>query len=332
MKYEDSMLIAVPPSGNILETGGAVSDITFQLSNKVLTQKRKYTTLIDVLGDVGGLMKNIWTFLDILSSFILEMLYEKSLINNIFSFDIDKKTIILKKEGKNKIDLKDSKKEETLKINIDELKENNKILKNSTSKKKVYENRIFPYTKINEIKINKNTKEYKDIISKKTLNSKSIKKRDKKINIIKQNASQKNSEETKSKENFKINEFNVVDQKYSNYDNSNLVKSENLIKEKDSEEKGEKEKKNIIERIKFNKCCFCLLSKRKNISKILFEEATKIIIEKLDIMNLINKLYIMEIIKVKFNIEGKFIEMSDICRQDLENYKKTNLKFDIINS
>ena len=237
------MLIAVPPSGNILETGGAVSDITFQLSNKVLTQKRKYTTLIDVLGDVGGLMKNIWTFLDILSSFILEMLYEKSWINNIFSFDIDKKTILLKKEGKNKIDLKDSKKEETLKINIDELKENNKILKNSTSKKKVYENRIFPYTKINEIKINKNTKEYKDIISKKTLNSKSIKKRDKKINIIKQNVSQKNSDETKSKENFKINEFNVVDQKYSNYDNSNLVKSENLIKEKDSEEKGEKEKK-----------------------------------------------------------------------------------------
>jgi hypothetical protein len=42
------MLIAVPPSSNILQTGGAVADVTLQLSAKVLTQKRKYVTLIDV--------------------------------------------------------------------------------------------------------------------------------------------------------------------------------------------------------------------------------------------------------------------------------------------
>ena len=288
-KYEESMLIAVPPSGNILETGGAVSDVTLQLSAKVLTQKRKYVTLIDVLGDVGGLMEILWTFLNIISSFISEMLYEKSLVNNLFSFDIDKKTIILKKEGKNNKELNNIQKEDTLKININELKKD--------------DIEFYP----------------KEITYQRSLNSRKLNKRKKKISIIKQIPSPKNSDEIKSKETMKINELNVVTQKYSNYDNSNFVKSEDLIKEKESEEKG---KRNIIERIKFNKCCFCFLSKRKNIPKILFEEATKIIIEKLDIMNLFNKLYIVEIIQEKYNIEGKFIEMSDICRQDLNNYKK----------
>ena len=46
--------------------------------------------LIDVLGDVGGLMEILFTFLNIISSLLTEILYDKSLVNDLFSFDIEK--------------------------------------------------------------------------------------------------------------------------------------------------------------------------------------------------------------------------------------------------
>ena len=60
-KYDNSELIAAPGNADILKTGGAVCDITMQLHQKILTTKRKYTTLLDVLGDVGGLMELIYS-------------------------------------------------------------------------------------------------------------------------------------------------------------------------------------------------------------------------------------------------------------------------------
>ena len=288
-KYENSMLIAAPPSENILETGGPVSDVILQLSANVLTQKRKYTTIVEVLGDVGGLMELLWTFLNIIASFISEILYEKSLINNLFSFDIDKKVIVLKKKNKNNIDLKNNKTIDIFKIkSIEELKKSNIEL--------------FP----------------KEQYIKKATNSKIKKKRKKRISTIKPNVSLKNSDETKSIEKIKNNEINIISPKNSNCDITNFVKSEDLIKEKEPEKN--KEKENIIEKIKINNCCFCFLNKNKNIQKILFEEGAKIIIEKLDIMNLFNKLYTVEKIKENLNIEGKLIEMPEKCRQILDNF------------
>ena len=67
-----------------------------QLDQKVLTTKRKYTTLLEVLGDVGGLMEIMWIFLNLITSFITEMLYERSVVNNLFSFDISRGLILLK--------------------------------------------------------------------------------------------------------------------------------------------------------------------------------------------------------------------------------------------
>ena len=54
-------------------------DVAFQLSSKILTIKRKYVTLIDVLGDIGGFMEIIFFVLNIISSFFADSLYEKSL-------------------------------------------------------------------------------------------------------------------------------------------------------------------------------------------------------------------------------------------------------------
>ena len=70
MKYEESFLIPTPLFyGDILQTGGPICDATLQLSARVLTEKRQYTQLIDVLGDVGGLMEILLTFLNISNFF-----------------------------------------------------------------------------------------------------------------------------------------------------------------------------------------------------------------------------------------------------------------------
>ena len=100
-KYDSSFLIASPLFyGDILETGGPIADVYLQLHAKVLTEKRQYVTLIEVLGDVGGLMEILFTFLNIISSFVIEILYDKSLINNLFSFDLNRKLVILKNKHK----------------------------------------------------------------------------------------------------------------------------------------------------------------------------------------------------------------------------------------
>ena len=67
------------------------------LSPNILYQKRKYVQLIDVFGDVGGFKEIINLIFSIIWSFFVDILYNKSLVNNLFNFDLDKKLIILKK-------------------------------------------------------------------------------------------------------------------------------------------------------------------------------------------------------------------------------------------
>jgi hypothetical protein len=100
-KYQDSFVIATPGSDEILKTGGPVCDITLQLAANVLTQKRYYKTLIDVMGETGGFMEFLYDLFKIILSLILDESYEKSLVSKLFSFDIKKKQIILKNIVKN---------------------------------------------------------------------------------------------------------------------------------------------------------------------------------------------------------------------------------------
>ena len=98
LKYDHAWVISSPNIyGNYKEEPygkyAPMTNIRIQLANKVLTLKRYYVQLIDVLGDVGGLMEVIYSFFNILSSFIVGILYEESLVNNLFTFDLDKKVI-----------------------------------------------------------------------------------------------------------------------------------------------------------------------------------------------------------------------------------------------
>ena len=105
-KYDESYIITAPPKGDVLENGEALCEVTLQLAAKVLTTKRKYMTLIDVLGDVGGLMELLYSVFNLIGSFLTGVSYDKALVNNLFDFDIDKNEINIKKRMKRNIKIK----------------------------------------------------------------------------------------------------------------------------------------------------------------------------------------------------------------------------------
>ena len=109
-RYDETFIIPSPLLyGNILKTGGPIIDVTLQLAAKVLTEKRQYTQLIDILGDVGGLMEILYSFLNIMTSLVTEILYDKSLVNNLFSFDLNNKFVVFNRFKKKSHKLKEDK-------------------------------------------------------------------------------------------------------------------------------------------------------------------------------------------------------------------------------
>ena len=71
-------------------------------------------------------------------------------------------------------------------------------------------------------------------------------------------------------------------------------------------------------------CCFWCTSKKKNINKVLFEEGSKLITERLDILNIFNRLYINEIIEKNLGIGTKDLDMSDKCKYYIRFVKSNN--------
>ena len=156
-----------------------VCEVEFTLNDKILVETRHYIQFIDMLGEVGGLMEFLSSFFGFICNIIGDLLYEKTIVNNLFSFDIRKKLIFIKKRNNsihnviidknkekhnsnNKIDLSfipdNTKKVKNKlilnKINMEEI--NSKRSENSLTKKKIIsENQSYK----NDIEILKNTKE-----------------------------------------------------------------------------------------------------------------------------------------------------------------------------
>ena len=80
------------------ESSYALSIFELQLNDKILLEKRQYIQLLDVLGEIGGLMEIIFSFFSVISSLVVDTLYEKNIANNLFSFNVKKKFILIKKE------------------------------------------------------------------------------------------------------------------------------------------------------------------------------------------------------------------------------------------
>ena len=66
--------------------------------------------------------------------------------------------------------------------------------------------------------------------------------------------------------------------------------------------------------------CFWCTSRKKNLNKILFEEGSKILTERLDILNMFQHLYVVEIMQTKLGIEPKGMKMSDKSVNNFQIY------------
>ena len=84
------------------------------------------------------------------------------------------------------------------------------------------------------------------------------------------------------------------------------------------------ENRRIIDRIKMKCCCvyfwFCFARKKKNIQNVLLDECMRVIVEKLDIINIFKKIYSTEFIEKTLKIKGNMLEMSDTCKQKIKLY------------
>ena len=138
----------------------------FQLNDKILTEKRQYTQFIDILCEVGGFMEFINSFFGLICSSFVDILYEKKMVNNLFSFNMKKKIISVKNNFKNSMD----------KINIDESKKekNPDNIRKSLYKFKKNKNNVNPSNIIEKTETNINDKKSENYPIKKKIYIKGI--------------------------------------------------------------------------------------------------------------------------------------------------------------
>lgn len=293
-KYDVTFMVTNTNANDILATGEPLCNILLQLTEQMITINRTYTKLIEVLGDVGGLMEFIFSFFKILAIFVTNTLYEKSLINNLFSFDIDKKIILIKNQKKSKKNEFTSKDEPAI---YTPMRPINKLSSISIENDETIRSK----GKINETNRNKFRSDMNLVPSK--------------LNISRRHR-------FKVKTSLSLNNVeigNVIDKK-NNAENNEIEQEIN----KDYIDKNmntERDNRRTINKIKLSKVdiylCFFCTRKRKNIQNALIDEGMNMISEKLDIINLFIKLHRDEIIQEKINKED-IIEMSDKCKIDIQ--------------
>ncbi len=312
IKYDNSVILS-RLKNDIFVSGDSICDITIALSEQELTQKRTYPKLIEVLGDVGGLMEVFFSLFRIVSSFLNETLYETSLVNHLFSFDLRKKVLIIK-EKKKQTNFKNLDNSPKIYVPIQNL---NKITNKNTFRNSE-DAAIQPKNKLNEECLSKTQLSNENILLKKPK-----KKRKKKIKIkSKKEKYENNNIQKKEKDSMQFNgkEYNTIAINNCNSleDKDKKKDNQNMDTQRGSE--MNKDNQTLITKIKNNKFCtyFCFLCvrKRKNMQNVLLDEGMKIITEKLDLMNIFKKLYREEKLQEKENISD-VIEMSDECKKNL---------------
>ena len=329
LKYDESWIIAAPsPHANGFQAKTPFCEVTIQLSAKVLTQKRTNIKLIEVLGDVGGLMEVVWSLFNLVSTVITDILYDKALVNNLFSFDLDKKIIQIKKKKKNNlndnIQLNDSPKIYSPKNLM-----NNNIQSGSNN---IYQDDLQSKNKLNEDGLNKK------YTSEVTMNVKKKKKKKKKIKSKPTLISSLSKNNEMSNKNLEVNHLKNPDENkiYNSPNSTNMfnlrygISSEEKITNKETERNKEKENRRIIDRIKMNCCCiyfwFCFARKKKNIQNILLNEGMDIIVENLDIMNIFKKIYSVNMIEESMKKSEDILEMSETCKIKLHVLTQSQFK------
>jgi hypothetical protein len=272
---------------NIYHTGQAFCAVTLKLFDEVRIHKRSYTTIIEVLGNIGGFMEVIFVFFRIICTFSTNILYELSLINNLFEFDLDKKIVLIHDIYKRDYyhNLRSNFFRNSLyRMKLEYLNKNNGSIKSVT---------------LNKFRSNNNTRS-------KYMSMLRVEPREK-INSI-DDSSLLGINNNNNKINNKPSYDDIRKNKYQSEKNNNSFL--------ELEKKGKKQDLKI-NRIYFNRiyiCMFfCCIRKRKNIQNILLNEGMKIITERLDILYLFKKLIVNE-----DNIkEIKAVKMSEYCKKNI---------------
>ena len=279
------------------------------MTEKILTNQRTYTQLIDVLGDVGGLMEVMESVFGVICIFVADILYDKTMVNNLFAFDLEDYLVKIKTKSKIKNQFKTSKS-----LNINPNNDDNFDKGTIDISKKA----------LNNIHNDDSLYTKKDLIQPK-------------IHIKKKT----------NNENFSNNNINISSSERRSYLKRNTVKIQKSVflnnaktykennKEFDSNLNNIKiyehdkeiidtpiHKKKLIKKLDTNVFCtyfcFCCSRKRENFANALLDEAMGIITEKLDIYNIFRNMYYIDDVKMKSNYEYEDFEISDECKEKLK--------------
>ena len=264
----------------------AVSIFELQLNDRILLETRSYIQLIDVLGEIGGLMEIFNSFFGVICSLIVDIIYEKTMTNDLFSFNIDKKLILLKKINDPIYKFNDDKKDN--KVNIIE-KQNIADSKINSIKTKKYKKKQITILSTNKDK----NKRQKNITETNNLNN-NVKIVNYEIDSIKESCRNFNKNNDESKNN-KIGTENA---------NNWIIENISLT--------------DIF--ISMFYCC-CKKNKR-NAYKILINESMNVVTEKLDIFNIFRNICSIEYINYDRNNNLDTIKMSEECSKDLSEIIK----------
>ena len=332
LKYDGPIVLSRLNDITQYKAGQALCDVTVQLTEQVLTIKRTYTKLIEVLGDVGGLMEVFFVIFKVISSLITDLLYEKSMVNNLFNFDLDKKMVIIKELRNNKNVNEENISKNNIKI-YSPVKEEVKIVENGVNENFTVQTR----NKLNEDYLKSNNKLTNDsllihnIKLSRKKKSKTKKKRNsrkkennelKNINILNKDKIDNNINNDNNME-IELNNIN-----YNNENNwpNNIIaeRGKNMPMISTNTKASEKTKRNIVSKIKINKFfitfCFLCIKKRKNYQNILINEGMNIITQYLDVLNIFKKLFIDGKIQEQLNEpKDDKIKMTVECFKNLQN-------------
>ena len=253
-----------------------------QLNDKILLEKRYYIQLIDVLGEIGGLMEIIYSFFSVICSLIADIIYEKTITNDLFSFNMDKKLILIKKvnnimfkynkdiKDNNDKNIEDQNQNDTkiYSINNKNNKKKEKVMIVKTKKEKYKKSNIISEVKISDEKFESIKDVYKDI--------------------------NKNSSEPLS---------NIIKNNKTDRDNENNWIIENMTL------------KDI-----FISIFYCCKKKKRNVYKILVNESMNVVMEKLDIFNIFRNICSIEYSNYDINNNNfDIIKMSEECSKILSD-------------
>jgi hypothetical protein len=236
------------------------------------------------------------------------------LVNNLFSFDLDRKVVLIKK-----------KKDKNQEYNLDE---NPQIFNRNipTTRTPIVGSNIYT----DELTINTKNR-LQDPLNKISNNDNLLVAKQKKKKKRKQRASVASaiSNNVMNSQNIEMNELRNQNA-YNNEENNENIYKNNTMKsngKNENEGPGGSENRQIIDKIKMKCYCvylwFCFARKKKNIENILLDEGMRVIVENLDIINIFKKIHDAELIGETLRKGENLFEMSDTCKQKMQVLNKS---------